>query len=365
MLKQPGRQRANPRKFIAPFIALALFICSVQTLHARDKSEKPDKLFSSNDTLDITITGPWRDLQRDKKNQDPYPATLEFTDALGKPVQLDVTIGRRGITRQRVCDFPPIRLRFNKENVKNTMFRGQNSLKMVTHCEKAERFEQYYILEMLAYRMYNLITDFSFRVRALDVTYVDSETGNIDKDRFAFLIEDDSDVAKRNDLKKIDIAKIKLSQLEPYVTNELSLFEYLIGNVDWSPLRGPDPAECCHNVKLVGPEPLQKGDTAYPIPYDFDSSGLVNADYAIPPDGVPIKSVRQRLFRGYCFFNDTLEDARQKFLRQESAIYALLNNESRLYSRTRRNSNKYIEDFFDDIKDQKDFERRIIRKCRK
>jgi len=365
MLKQHGRQCANPRKLIAPLVALALFICSMQALYAQEKPGKPDKLFSSNDTLDITITGPWRDLQRDKKNQDPYPAKLEYTDALGKPVQLDVTIGRRGITRQRICDFPPIRLRFNKANVKNTVFRGQDSLKMVTHCEKAERFQQYYIQEMLAYRMYNLVTDFSFRVRALNVTYVDSETGDTDKDRFAFLIEDDSDVAKRHDLKKIDIPKINVSQLEPRVASELSLFEYLIGNVDWSSLRGPDPDECCHNVKLIGPRPLQAGDTAYPIPYDFDSSGLVNAHYAVPPDGVPIKTVKQRLFRGYCVFNDTLEDARQEFLRQESAIYALFNNESRLYSSTRRKSIKYIEDFFDDLKNPKDFERRIIRKCRK
>ena len=161
---------------------------------------------------------------------------------------LDMTAVRRGITRQRVCDFPPIKLHFEKEDVQGTAFRGQRSLKMVTHCKKPTRYEQYYILEMLAYQMYNLITDYSFQVRPLKVNYVDSKTGKTDESRFAFLIEDDSDVAKRHELKKLQIPKPRLSQLEPQVTSEFSLFQYLIANVDWAALSGPDPKECCHNV---------------------------------------------------------------------------------------------------------------------
>ena len=35
-------------------------------------------------------------------------------------------------------------------------------------------------------------------------------------------------------------------------------------------------------------------------PYDFDFSGLVAAEYAGPPPGLPIRTVQQRLFRGFC-----------------------------------------------------------------
>ena len=245
------------------------------------------------------------------------------------------------------------------------MFRGQSNLKMVTHCQRGSRIEQYYVLEMLAYRMYNLITDYSFRVRDLNVTYVDSTSGKTDEGRFAFLIEDDSDVAKRHDLKKLNVSSIKLSQLQPGITSELSIFQYMIGNVDWAALAGPEPGACCHNVKLIGPEPLKSGDKAYPIPYDFDSSGLVNAHYAAPPAGIPIRSVTQRIYRGYCVDNASLETARQDFIEQESAMYALFENEELLFSNTRKKALKYTQKFYKTIKDTRDFDKQIIRKCRK
>jgi len=367
MLKTHGQTAPVRRTLITLVSTLAFIMLSLQSLWAQNdpgKSDKPDKLFASEDTLNVNVTGPWRDIQRDATNQQPYPGKLEYKDDQGNTVSLDITVQRRGITRQRVCEFPPIRLRFDKEEVKGTSFRGQDSLKLVTHCESPKRFEQYFILEMLSYRMYNLITDYSFRVRPLNVNYIDSETGKTTEDRFAFLIEDDSDVAKRHDLKKVKIKKARLSQLAPRETSEMSLFQYMISNVDWSALNGPD-ATCCHNTKLIGPEPLQKDDKVYPIPYDFDSSGLVNAHYAVPAAGLPVKSVTQRLYRGYCAFNDELEAVREEFLKQEMAIYALIKNEDRLFTNTRNKSTKYLGQFFDIIKDPKDFERLIIRKCRK
>ena len=343
-------------------LAVALPLCAQEK---QDKEPKPAKLFTSSEILNVTLTAPWRDIARHKKNQDPYPAKIEFTDELGNTVSLDLTAQRRGLTRQRVCDFPPIKLRFEKETVKGTTFRGQKSLKMVTHCERAERFEQYYIVEMLAYQMYNLITDYSFRVRPLNVNYVDSKTGKTDESRFAFLIEDDSDVAKRNGLKKLKVPKVSVSQLEPGVTSKFSLFQYMIANVDWAALSGPKTNECCHNVKPIGPEPLQPKDQIYPIPYDFDSSGLVDAHYAAPPNGLPINSVTTRLYRGYCKQNSTLEDARKHILSKEAAIFSLINDERMLSSSKKKRTIKYIENFFKIIKDPGDFEKRIIGKCRK
>jgi hypothetical protein len=358
--------RRNHRKIekviLSLLLAVALPLCAQEQ---QDGEPKPAKLFSSNDTLNVTLTAPWRDITRNEKNQDPYPAKIEYTDELGNTMTLDMTAQRRGLTRQRVCDFPPIKLRFEKEKVKGTTFRGQKSVKMVTHCKRPSRYEQYYILEMLAYRMYNLITDYSFRVRPLNVNYVDSKTGKTDESRFAFLIEDDSDVAKRNGLKKLEIPKIRPSQLEPKVTSEFSLFQYMIANVDWAALSGPDTKECCHNVKPIAPRPLTPQDKIYPIPYDFDSSGMVDTHYAAPAQGLPIRSVTQRLFRGYCRQNSTLEDARKHFLTQEAAIMALISDENRLNENTKKKTTKYIGRFFKTIKDPDDFERLIVKKCRK
>jgi hypothetical protein len=350
---------------IATLTAVLAGQAPLAAAQSSETAAKPAKLFTTNDTLSVTLSAPWRQITVKKTYQGTYPATIEYTDELGNPAKLPLTVQRRGITRQRVCRYPPIKLQFEKANVKGTTFRGQKSLKMVTHCDKASRYEEYYILEMLAYRMYNLINDMSFRVRPLQITYVDSDSGHSDEPRFAFLIEDDSDVADRFELKKLRIPKLGLSQMDAKTSSEFSLFQYMIGNVDWAALKGPDPKECCHNVKLIGPRPFEDGDIAYPLPYDFDSSGLVDADYAAPPAGLPIKYVTQRLFRGYCAHNETMEDARLLFLEREQAIYGLVDSETRLSEKSRKQTNRYLEKFFKTIRDERDFEKEIIRQCRR
>jgi hypothetical protein len=371
-LREPAmpEYKAAPRNPALRRIALAalLSLPAGWTAAAEEKAAdaaKPPKLFSSQDTLELTMEAPWRDVERKKSYQGTYPAKLRFQGADGLPVTIDMTVARRGIKRQEACSFPPIRLRFEKEAVKGTVFRGQKSLKMVTHCKDSTRFDQYYILEMLAYRMYNLLTDVSFRVRPLQVTYVDSQAGRSEGPRFAFLIEDDSDVAKRNDLKKLDLPRISPDRLDTETSSLMSLFQFMIGNTDWAALAGPDPSECCHNVKLVGPEPLGPQDFAFPLPYDFDSSGLVDARYAAPHEDLPIRSVTTRLFRGYCEHNATLESARQAILGEEAAIRALVADEPRLTSGSKKKAGRFLDDFFEIAEDSGKFEKNVTGRCRK
>ena len=325
---------------------------------------KPPRLFSSDDTLVLTISAPWRDFMRKANYQGTYPAQIRYRNADGTAVELEATVERRGVKRQELCDFPPVRLRFDKKVVKGTTFRGQDSLKMVTHCDRSSKYDQYYILEMLAYRMYNLLTDYSFRVRPLEVTYVDSERDRTEGTRFAFLIEDDSDVAKRNHLKKIRVPKVKPRQLDPQMSSLMSLYQYMIGNVDWAALRGPDPNECCHNMKLIGPEPLGDDDFVIAVPYDFDSAGLIDAPYAMPPDKLPIKRVTQRLYRGLCRHNGTLEAARQEILAKEAAILGLISGDERLNASTKRKAGRFLEYFFEIARDPGDFDKYVVSECR-
>jgi hypothetical protein len=367
MLPQAAPNRSKPLLSPGALLSLALLLAGLFTTAVNAQSEegsKPAKLFSTETTLEVTLTAPWNDIVRKKKNQKPYPAKLEYRDESGQTVTLDLTVARRGIKRQEACKFPPIRLQFEKETVAGTTFRGQKKLKLVTHCERATDYDQYYVLEMLAYKMYNLLTDYSFRVRPLQVTYVDSENGKEVDTRFAFLIESHGDVAKRNDLHKIDIPKISHKRLDPKPTAMFSLFMYMIGNVDWSALIGHDPDECCHNVKLIGPEPLTDTDFVIPVPYDFDSAGLVDAEYAAPPDGLPINRVTQRLYRGYCIQNDELEAVRQQTLDQDSALLALIENESRLTDKSKKKALKYMGDYFEIAKDPGEFKEEVLDECR-
>jgi hypothetical protein len=118
----------------------------------------------------------------------------------------------------------PIKLIFEKEAVEGTPFRGNKSLKLSTHCDSGERWEQYAVKEMLAYHIYNLVTERSFKVRALSVTYVDSADHSHDGPHFGFLTEDDSSLAKRNHLEKLAMPKIDVAQLEPLESSRFALF---------------------------------------------------------------------------------------------------------------------------------------------
>lgn len=346
-------------------LALSIALAGHAMAADADDPQRVPKLFESDENLAVTVTAPWGEITGNRKNQDPYPATVEYTDHTGKRVSHRGTVERRGVKRQQACRFPPIKLRFEKEAVKDSLFRGQQSLKMVTHCQSSERYDQYYILEMMAYRMYNEITDYSFLVRPLTITYRDSDNGETEEPRFAFLIEDDSDVAKRNGLKKLEVARTSPSRLDLDTASDMSLFQYMIGNTDWSPLIGPDPKECCHNIKLIAPRPLQDDDTIWPVAYDFDSTGLVDPPYAAPPENLGVRSITQRVYRGYCALNAGLPDARAKAISMEADIMAVLDSDPRLEDRPKKKAATYLEKYFDTLKDDRDFERLIVKKCRK
>jgi len=350
----------------AKYTALLMILLAqagMVTAQEKDQAPKPEKLFSGNDALVVRMIAPWDDIEHKEDYQGTYPATIEFTDDLGNPNRIEMTVERRGITRQKVCKFPPIKLRFEKDAVKGTTFRGEKSLKLVTHCNKGSIYEQYVTLEMLAYRMYNLITDFSFRVRPLTVTYVDSGGGKDLGPELAFLIEDDSGVAKRNDQENLDIPKTKASRLDPAQSSNLSLFQFMISNLDWAATYGPDTKECCHNIKLVGRDP--NADPIYPVPYDFDSAGLVDAKYAAPPAGLPVGRTTQRLWRGYCLHNPSLPEAKQRFLDREQAIYDLVENEERLTNSSKKKALKFLGQFFEILKSDKEYQDDIIEQCRR
>ncbi|MGA9341943.1 MAG: hypothetical protein WBV61_06370 [Rhodanobacteraceae bacterium] len=361
--------RVAPKSFPGAwlaYLACALLLIAVaqSTCAAPPKSKphKPDKLFASADPLVLTITAPWRDLVHDKKGPASYRATLEYTDEAGSKHDLALAVEHRGLTRLRLCDFPPIRLRFAKGVAKGSVFRGSKSLKLATHCKNGERSEEYYVKEMLAYRIYNLMTDLSFRVRPVSITYFDSKQASADGPHFGFLIEDDGALAKRNGLKKLRVPGAELGKLDSLAINRFALFEYLIGNTDWAVLNGPSPDHCCHNSVLLGPNPQ---GTIYAVPYDFDSSGLVDASYAVPNASLKIRNVTQRVFRGFCAKNATLEAARREYLEREPQILDVVRNESRLSPRTGENAHAYLSTFFEILRDDEKFAKDIKEKCRK
>lgn len=357
------RRTATPAIVVLVVVLVnALVGLLVGTPATAETPEPPVPLFDesrlASGPLALEIRAPWRRLRREREDQGPYTATLRMPGLEG---QLPLTVEKRGISRQEICAMPPVRLRFEETRIGGTLFAGNRTIKVVTHCHRSDRWAQYVVLEFLAYRFYSELSDLSFRVRPAEIVYADSERDRSEGPHTAFLIEDDRLVGNRHGLDKLDVEEIRSADLPAFETSVFMLFQFMIGNVDFSPLGGVGD-ECCHNVKLIGNE--ETLNPIYAVPYDFDSSGWVDTSYAAAPEQLPIEDVRQRLFRGFCRHNEGLPAARELFRSRRAALDRILAAESRLTSRNRRKAERYLDDFFEVLDSDRRFDRMITGACR-
>ena len=341
-------------------VLAALFFCA-QAQAAKD----PKPLFADDGVLKIRIVAPFRDLVKTAPDAtDPYPATLTLLgeDSEEHAIQLSA----RGNSRRDpdVCDFPPLRVAFDEKPGDASLFDGQKRLKLVTHCRRSSQYQQYYALEYTAYKLFNIITPESLKVRMAMIDYVEAGSGKTVISRQGFFIEDTDDAAKRNGVKEIDVADISLAQLNATAAARYAIFQYMIGNLDWSMHNSIDGHDCCHNTKLIGARAEPLSDLS-PVPYDFDYSGLVNAPYALPPEAVPVRSVRTRRYRGFCVHNDAVRAAAVEFRTQEQALFAVLDAVPGLKKSKKKSAKRYLADFFKAIADEKQLEKRLLKTCRR
>jgi len=217
------------------------------------------------------------------------------------------------------------------------------------------------LLELGIYRAYNVITDYSYRVRRLQVTYIDSTSTRWERVQPAFIIEPIGAAAKRLQRKSIRPESVNVDQYSVAETAGNMLFQYLIGNTDFSIKRGPRGKGCCHNVRVLATPGMQ--DDWVALPYDFDQAGLINTKYAYPSEKFPISSVTIRLYRGFCSHNDALRDAIALFNQRRDDITAALISPE-LEKRKVKRSHKYVDKFYTIINDPDELYAQILNKCR-
>lgn len=301
-------------------------------------------LFEDAAALDIRLAGPIRTLLRNKRDKEEFPFTLR-ADGIDHSIE----VRARGNSRMRVCRFPLMRLDFASGTTADTVFEGQETVKLVTHCKKDERAEQDLLQEYLAYRIFNLLSDVSYRVRLLRIEYVDTDDDirAADRYRYAFAIESTEELARRTGAEEADLASVTRSSLDPEQAALVFIFQFLIGNTDWSVVKAEGDAFCCHNIKLIAVDsrPLL-------LPYDFDLSGIVNAPYAKPDGSLPISRVTKRLYRGYCVTRDPLESALHRINGLRADIMALPDAVPGLSDKNRVSTSRYLAQFFDKAQEE-------------
>ena len=318
----------------------------------------PKPLFGSEAPIRFTIQGPVGSIARKAaKSVEPEAATLSMTaPAESHPIRLSA----RGLSRRTggICDFPPLRVEFAQPPGATSLFAGQRRLKLVTHCKSSSGHQQYLLMEYSAYLLLNQLTPLSHRVRLATVDYADPN-GKPIISRYGFFIEDLDDLAKRNGVSEARVGdRINASQLEAASAARTALFMYMIGNLDWSMRAGPQGEGCCHNSRL-----LSSGASLTPVPYDFDYSGLVDAPYAIPPEQVRVRSVRQRQYMGYCRHNNALLAAAADFRAKRPALEAVYSQIPGLSEGTKRKALSYLGSFFNDIADDAAVRSNLIKDC--
>jgi hypothetical protein len=327
----------------------------------KNRLSRPSPLFAATTPLELTLTFNVRRILGDRdttKREHPLRrATLTFRDSSGAPITVPADIHVRGVWRLQNCQFPPLRLRIPKEAADRTVFDRERQPKLVTHCRNSDDFEQYVLHEYAIYRMQALVTPVALLARLARVTYVDSASGKTVATRAAILLEDEDHLAERLGGRVFEMKGVPPHQLEPYETVVLSLFQYMIGNTDWS-------VPGLHNIQII------QTDTAtiakhFALAFDWDWTGLVRTRYSAPHPTLRIRSVRDRLYRGVCPSEPDLVRAIALFNEKRAAILGVYDEIPGLDPSVARDGREYIEEFFRIINEPRRVRRDIIGDCDK
>jgi hypothetical protein len=327
-------------------------------LKERRKEAEALKLFASAEPFDVTITADFKAVQRDRdiNSKKMYPGTISIVTGGAAGPAIPIQLRTRGHVRRnvRTCEFAPLKLDFTKSEMKGTIFQGIGALKLGTHCQGSDVYEQYQLKEYMASRIYNLLTPRSLRPRLAHVTYVDSTGAKKPFTKLGIFFEDADDMAKRVDAREEPRQRVMFRFFDQPALILMSLFQYMIGNTDYSIV-------VLHNVIIL----VDTNRVIYPVPYDFDYSGLVYAHYATPGKILGLTSVRDRLYRGPCKTEAELEPAVAQFMARKDEILALPAAMPGLDEGHRKNAEKYLNEFYEQISKPEKVRRTFVADCKR
>lgn len=311
-------------------------------------------LFESEEILDITLSGNMKELMNDRGEVSQNHAfKLTYSDEVTGIDSIDLLIKTRGHFRKlkENCTYPPIQLNFTESKMSPTSyFHKQGKMKLVTPCKD----DKYVIREYLAYKIYNLVTEKSFRARLVRITFHDNVRNTKTEPMFGFILESEEKMAERNESNSYERMRIKPehTQREPFL--KMAVFEYLIGNTDWS-------VQYLQNIKL-----LLTDDSGIPhtVPYDFDHAGIVGAPYAKPAEQLLMTSVKQRRYRGFCI--EDMSEFDEVFALYNSLkpdIYKIYTENLLLDEKSLKSTLKFLDEFFEIINKPKKSNRDFTYPC--
>ena len=336
---------------------LTAWLCSATLLSLAGAQVNAEPLFEDHAILTVTLSGPVLRTIKDRGDRAESPFVLTVDG-----VNIDVKVKIRGNSRVLLCDFPPLRLNFPATGTADTTFAGQDKLKLVTHCDSGSRSTNSMLREYVAYRILNLLSDVSYRVRLLRIQYEDSKSSSskfgIGVPQFAFLIESTDALAARLGGTPIEIPGVSLASLNDRQEALVYIFHYLIGNIDWSLVMSTVDDKCCHNGDL-----FDVGEWRYIVPFDFDLSNFVDARYRLT-GSASLQKVRYRKYQGHCMPHAALRDGLREIKAKREDILALIEELPDMKPQATARSVRYLQEFFDKAEDEEKLLDSFEKRCK-
>ncbi|MCB0632648.1 MAG: hypothetical protein R2824_17850 [Saprospiraceae bacterium] len=318
---------------------LLLFLLPAGALLAAEgPSEKSIMdVLSYKEVVNVQLSFDLEALMADRATDEKHAAQLSFKDENGNVQDWDLKVNVRGKFRRVKCnELPPLKLNFKKKDLEAAGLATYDDFKLVTYCvDDYNMAKELLLKEYLVYKMYNELTEQSFRVQLLNITYKDSKTGS-KKRQMGFLIEDAAQLRARINADKSEVVRAtEEERFNPEITRMVALFEYMIGNADWE-------ITYSKNVKYV-----TKNDILVPIPYDFDFSGLVGASYATYSQRQYGQlKLQDRVYLGFERSTSDLKATMAYFEEKKDDLYRVIYSFKRLNPDTRDQMVRYLETFF-------------------
>jgi hypothetical protein len=298
--------------------------------------------FASDELLHMTLYFDIREFFKTRNKPEYLDAILTVKINDTDSISQHIKIKARGDMRREYCYFPPIMLKFKNKDQDTRPIQEKGTLKLVTHCNMTKANENYILKEYLTYRLYNLVTPYSFKTRLARINYVDVNKSKRSCTAYGFLIEDEDKMARRNQAVIRDNMNILEMNLNSQDMARLALFNYMIGNTDWSLLSH-------HNVKILTAV-KNLSYQAIPVTYDFDYSGFVNTNYSTPADVLPIKNVTERYYLGLCMDDEELKPIIEEFGGLKEKFLSTIDNFEYLPNGAKKQAESYINSFYKNYK---------------
>lgn len=347
------------------WIIVLIVLCSFTLLGGQDFDERQHwndtlisqvDMFEGEDPLEMTLRFDMKHYKRTKQKGEYQDVDLAIKVNDNLTIRKEVRVKARGNFRRNFCSISPFWLNIRKADIPNEHLQGVKRMKIVTHCNSGGGQEDNVMKEYLAYKMYERLTPRSFRVRLVRMTYVDTGKKNRETRSWAFIIEPEELMAERLGGTVIKNDKLGMIHMRPEELTRVALFQYLIGNGDYS-ITGR------HNVKLLGVGNFGiEGFT--PVPYDFDYTGLVDAAYAVPGEHLGTEDIRERYYLGPCRSNGEFEEAMSLLEVHREEFRELIMSFPYLDDKERKQTANYVEQYFEQASQARFVEMHLNATCR-